>query len=450
MGTFKNTCYNGCYTDNNGGNSAFQTSANSNSLRDSIIGSLTSGMTHRIKSNPFYFFNNANKTSVTFYNINREHTTLDETLKNTNNFIGPASGLRFDKIHSVILYGIGRMELNIDNGDWGTEADPIDGEAVLAPNTFIPYQESYFTIDTLQTKKLLFFRITAVNIDTLPNGANYYKLSFKLEGVGYNIDPQVVGEYQFVAGNVGTDASVLVDFDQYNLLNSYQSIISMLTKFYYDLFFYPNVQTFVFKYGVYGYYFYDPFLIHFMMRNGLMNTDGYNYIRIEQPAITPPYMQIDYEGTIFRLIEDNTSNFRFTEGYGLMVQDPMSLLTHRMSPYYMITFRDDDGSKLGGPMLQKIPLFDTDLINLIPGMNPFTKDNCNCGCKQLLDNLGTNKQYYKIIYNFLAGNTITSSMIESIKYINFVPCKELYYTIPILIYIINKTISDISQSSSST
>lgn len=443
MGCFKNTNY----TDNTGTDSSFKQGTNSGSLRTSIIGSLTSGMLDRIKSNPFYFFNNSNMTVVTFYNINKQYTTLDETLKNTNNFIGPASGLRFDKIHDVILYGLNRIELNIDMGDWGTEADPIEGEVILAPNSFIPYQESYFTINYLQTKKTIFFRVVAVNFDTLPNGANFYKLNYKVEGVGYDIDPQVVGEYQFVSSNIGSNLPVVIPYDIYNSQTKYDKIINMLTRFYYELFFYQDVQTFVFRYGTYGNFFYDPYLIHFMMKNRLMTTNGYEYIRVEQPAATPPYMQIDYEGTLFRLLEDNTSVFRYYEAYGVMVQDPMSLLTHRISPYYMISFRDDDGAKLGGTLLYKISLFDEDLINLIPGANPLMdKNEYMCNCNNILKSLDSNRKYYAIIYNYLSGNEITSDMIESIKNINFVPCKELYYLIPILIFIINNLSSKLNEN----
>lgn len=438
MGCFKDTNY----TSNNGVDSSFRKGTETGSLRSSLIGNLTGGLLDRIKNNPFYFFNSSNMTVVTFYNINKQYTTLDESLKNTNNFIGPASGLRFDKINGVLLYGITNIEVNIDMGEWGTEADPIEGEAILAPNSFIPYQESYFTIDYLKTKKTLFFRITAVNVDTLPNGANFYKLNYKLEGIGYNITPQVIGEYQFISANIGTNLPVVIPYDIYNSQLKYNGIIDMLTKFYYELFFYPDVQTFVFKYGTFGYFFYDPYLIHFIMKNSVITTNGYEYLRIEQPATTPPYMQIDYEGTIFRLLEDNTASFKYYEAYGLQVQDPMSLLTHRISPYYMISFRDDDGACLRGILAYsggKIDLFDTDLMNLIPGANPLMSETeYNCNCQNILKSLDKNRQYYAIIYNYLSGNSISSDMIENIKHITFVPCKELYYMIPILIYIIKQ------------
>ena len=114
--------------------------------RHDLIGNIVNSKINRITDNPFYFFSGMSMTQVIFYNINPNYTTLDETLENTYNFIGPASGLRFDKIIGVILYGLGRMELSIDMGEFGTEADPIEGEAYIPPNTFKPYQNSYFSI----------------------------------------------------------------------------------------------------------------------------------------------------------------------------------------------------------------------------------------------------------------------------------------------------------------
>ncbi|MBR2248494.1 MAG: hypothetical protein IJ880_16010, partial [Bacilli bacterium] len=143
-------------------NTSLHAATHSSPDRASIINSILDSKINRITDNPFTFFNGMSITEVTFYNINKEHTTLDEMLDNTFNFIGPASGLRFDKINGVILYGINRMELDIDQTEWGPEAAPIEGECYLPPNTFTPYQESYFTINyiTQNTGRLFFFRVT--------------------------------------------------------------------------------------------------------------------------------------------------------------------------------------------------------------------------------------------------------------------------------------------------
>lgn len=441
--------------------------SNNGNQRTNIVESLTNSSINRITDNPFYFFNNLSMTKVTFYNINKEHTTLDEVIDNAYNFIGPASGFRFDKINGVILYGIQNMELSIDMGEWGAEADPIEGEAYLPPNTFIPYQHSYFSIDYInKSGREVLFRVTSVNIDTFPNGSNFYKISYKLESIGENINPQVINEYQYMADNIGksgtgpntsssgSNNNVLVDMNTFNLMNSYNQLIEMLKQAYVELFFQQSTQTFVFKYGFWDYFFYDPYLIEFLIRHKIFSVSRVPYIHVSQPALPPMYLHIDYNKTIFRLLEDpvNTT-VCYYDGYGMLVQDPMSLLTHRIEPYYMITYRDDDGSSFGSPLLEKIPLFDTDMINLLPGYSNEDPKNsscpCGCSCQDILAKLPNYKKYYKIIYNYFAGLPITYTMITDINNIDFKPCKELYYAIPMLIYILQQTINNLPSTSSS-
>ncbi len=432
MGTFVNTTTNPMATNTK--------VTNTESIRSSIINNVTNSMINRITDNPFYFFSNMNKTEVTFYNINKEHTTLDESVENLNNTIGKASGLRFDKINNAVLYGMPRIDVNINIGDFGTEADPIEGEAVILPNTFKPYQQSFFTINYLNTKKLLFFRVVSVNTDTLPNGANFYRINYTLDSIGKDINPQVVGEYYYNSEN-----GSLIDAESYNLSQLCSSLLEILYQSYCSMFFKESVQTFVFRYGPFGYLFYDPYLINFMIRNKVFYSTGYDYIHIDQPAVEPPLLTIDYERSIFRKIEDPSKAITcYLYAYGLLVQDPLSLLTQRIEPYYQITFRDDDGCLMfGNPLLEKINYFDTDLANLIPGCNPLLDtDKYRCTCEEILSGLDQNRLYYKIIYSYLNGDTITSDMLSQISHICFTPCKELYYTIPILVYIIKQVMKN--------
>ena len=415
--------------------------------RTNIIENTINSKINRITDNPFYFFNNLAMTKVTFYNINPVFTTLDEEINNTYNFIGPASGLRFDKINGVILYGVGKIELNIDMGEWGTEAEPIEGEAYLPPNTIKPYQNSYFSIDYInQPNREVLFRVTSVNVDTFPNGSNFYKISYKLESIGEDINPQIVNQYQFLPDNIGKGNAV-VDLNSYNVINEYYTLINMLREFYTELFFQQSTQTFVFKYGVWGYFFYDPYMIEFIMRHSIFSASTNPYIHISQPAYPPKYMMIDYDKTIFSKLEDPTNeNNIHMYGYGLLVQDPMSLLTHRIEPYYMISFRDDEGDSLESMLLEKIFLFDEDMINLLSSTNNNTDCECKCECNRLLNNLPKYKKYYTIIYNFINGIPISLDDIKSIRYIDFTPCKELYYTIPMLIFILQSLSENISDN----
>lgn len=428
------------------------TAKNSGMDRTGIIDTFTNTAINRITDNPFYFFINMSKTKVTFYNIDKDKTTLDEVVDNTYNFIGPASGLRFDKIIGCIIYGMQHIELNIDMTDFGTEADPIEGEAYLLPNTFVPYQNSYFSIDYLNSSgKEVLFRITSVNIDTFPNGSNFYKISYKLESIGEDISPQVVKTYQYLSNNVGT-GSVLVDADSYNLSNEISDYINELKDYYYELFFQQSTQTFVFKYGVFDYFFYDAFLIQFLMNSRIFATNDDNYVHVCQPAYPPPMLDIDYRRTIWYLLEHTDSTqLSYFVGYGLMVQDPMSLLVQRMEPYYMVGLRDDNGNPLASPLLEPIPIVSNELLELL-GYNVNDDGTC-CKCEackesrvnEILNSLPNNKLYIALIYKYISGITLTFAEIKKcITSIRYVPCRELYYVIPMLIYILTQIMNNLN------
>ena len=188
------------------------------------------------------------------------------------------------------------MELSIDMGEFGTEADPIEGEAYIPPNTFKPYQNSYFSIIYLNQlhKKEILFRVTSVNIDTFPNGANYYKISYKLESIGEDINPQIINTYQFLSSGNGDYGGSLIDAESYGMLTKVQDIINDLKTYYVEMFFQQSTQMFVFKYGFFDYFFYDPYLIHFIEKNHIFATNDDRYLHICQPAEPPPYLNLDY------------------------------------------------------------------------------------------------------------------------------------------------------------
>lgn len=445
MGTFSNSRLGSTFRSDN---TSIHAATHSSSERSSIINNILDSKINRVKDNPFTFFNSMTITEVTFYNINKEFTTLDESLDNTFNFIGPASGLRFDQINGVILYGLGRVELDIDVTEWGPEAAPIEGDCYLPPNSFTPYQESYFVINYLteNTGRVFYFRITAVNQDTFTNGNNYWKLSYKLEAVDLDITPQLINTYQFLSSNIGYGGT-LVDAGSYELYGQLSEVISQLKKFYCEMFFQNSTQTFIFKYGMFDMYFYDPYLIEFLIRNKIFAINDENYIHVCQPADPPVYLKMDYNHTFFRLIEDpENTKVCYYVGYGLLVTDPMSLMVVRLEPYYMITVRDEYGDRITGNLIEPIDIFDGELLQLIPGYKDMYPEKCPCGCEELLEKINPSREYYKIIYAYLNGKTITPEALKLLSQICFVPCKELYYTIPVLIYILQKTASSLNLS----
>ena len=71
--------------------------------------------------NPYYKFNDKAPTTVTYYNINVEASNLDEGTGTSYSYTSLDSSLRFNKIKDFILYGIDRVQTQIEAGDFGAE-----------------------------------------------------------------------------------------------------------------------------------------------------------------------------------------------------------------------------------------------------------------------------------------------------------------------------------------
>ena len=84
-----------------------------NTTYQDTINSLSNGF-KSILSNPYYVYNNYSPTVVTYYNINKNETTLDYAMKTSYAYIGEKSPIRYNKIKQFLLYGIEKIQLNLD------------------------------------------------------------------------------------------------------------------------------------------------------------------------------------------------------------------------------------------------------------------------------------------------------------------------------------------------
>ena len=109
------------------------------------IDSLVVGLKDIMK-NPYYKWSDKSGTAVIYFNQNKEATTLDESSKLYYADMGLNSPIKYNMIEDMMLYGIEQIAISMDNGDFGAQANDIDGEAIVLPNTIIPYVGDYFKI----------------------------------------------------------------------------------------------------------------------------------------------------------------------------------------------------------------------------------------------------------------------------------------------------------------
>ena len=189
-----------------------------NSKYTQVVNSLTSAIESKI-NNPYYKFSDKKPTTVIYYKQNREKSKLDPDSGTAYQHVGEHSPFKYNKINNFLLYGMGRIELNYEVGDYGLESGEITGDAVILPNTIIPTQGDFFYVPYINEDVL--FKVNSITPDTLDNGSNFYRIEYKLELINCReqIEKQVVETYEFIAANIGTDFQCILKSGNYDLVN---------------------------------------------------------------------------------------------------------------------------------------------------------------------------------------------------------------------------------------
>lgn len=389
------------------------------------IDSLVKGTKDKI-NNPYYKFTDKKPTKVTYYKQNREKTTLDEASKDIYSDIGPQAPVKFNKINDFYIYGFEKINTSFNVEDFGLRADTISGTVIVLPNTIEPTEGDYFALTYL--KEDLLFKVNSVSRDTLDDGANVYQIEYNLEKVDMvkDIEVQVVKVYRFVINNVGTMFNPIVLDTTYDLISELDVVLMNLTSMY-QIFFDKNVQNFV--YSENGYYFYDPFLIEFMIRHKLMSYNPSQYVFVHHGTHVGGTFSFDYSRSIFSVLE-NRKEINETGlpnvVHATLIQEINSLFTTRLHPYYAVQHSD----RLLNDYMNEYTIFPAEVNDHILSGEYFIEDD-------------------KIVYNLLIAffkedeDYITGNLMNMVKKIGYMENKEYYYLIPIYIFIINHFIESL-------
>ena len=397
------------------------TFTNTKRYEDTVI-SLSDGLKNRLK-NPYYAFTDKKPVIVEYYNRNIHESTLDEASKLQEELIGTKSPARYNLIHQASIFGNGiKLEQSLDIGPVGLESNPLELEFYVLPDTFIPYQEDFLTIP--HSGKNHLFKVTAVTPDTLENGANFYKINIKYwtELDINDINKQIVEEYEMVVNYVGTAYKSVIKSSEYKLIEKLDEVLYRLFTYYNDLFFKQKVQCHVCP-TYSGYYFYDPYLYEFIMRNDVFTNKG-SYVHISQPIQLPETFGFKYDKSFFRALEEgNIKYFKEHSTYAVSITQPYTLFASRQEKYYYI---DIDRP---GFYDEQLTVIDPDLVVHIHENKLYAPDS--------------NRTLYNIIVKYFNGSKITLYDIDTIEDLDYLDSNYLYYAIPEVMFIIEKNIKNI-------
>ena len=383
------------------------------------IDSLTTGTIQKVK-NANYVFNNKPPVLCNWYNIDKEATTFDEGTGAEYVAIGKNSPIRYKLIKDAVFYGQGiQIELDLEYDEDGLGASTLPSiSGIVLPNTWIPYQGDHFTLK--QAGKEYIYKVIAVSYDTIDNNNNIYKFDAQLDQTGDSyINKQITDTYRFIVNNVGTSYNAVIKETIYDCIDTLDKMLIQIKNYYISLFYNDSVQTFTYK-GQYG-NIYDPFMIEFLMRNDILNgSDEYIYVHHELPENRT--FSIEYNDSLFRALETKTKE-RFTNQKccAELIRDQYSLFASVSEEYYVIKHQDI-GMFIFNPV-------DSVLISNVKFNEEFDINNP--------------KSYYNIITKFFNNSPINSSIVSILERIDFKPTIDLFYSIPMIIYIIEYSIKNL-------
>lgn len=390
-----------------------------NTKHSDSINSLVKGVQDVIK-NPYYVWANTSPTIVTYYNRNIEKSTLDEAAKIEQSPYGNNSPNVFNKIKDFYIYGLEKVQVQIENGEFGAEAGQISGEGIILPNTIIPYPGDYFTIP--YTKDDIVFRVTGISHDTLEDESNIYKITYELDSLESDDLKLNIGDsYQMMINNIGTGFNPIIRSEKYDFIKTLDILRSYLREHFVSIFYSGRIQSFSYLYNMRR--FYDPYMIQFLKNTDLLkDNDDYIYVT-HQLALDSTFL-LNYGKSIFNCFENedfkNIRRYKYN-AIGRYIDSKTDIFHNRPEDYWMIDF---NYYQLEGEAYGIIPCYPEDLFTGI--------EHC-----VLYDD---ERAIYNIIIKYIRNIPISDKDVDDLRFLEYSDNVELFYALPLIIFCIDRTI----------
>ena len=394
------------------------------------LDSLQTGFKENILDNPFYKYNAVPESIVTYYNLDKENSTLDEAANNIETYIDRAnSPIKYRKIENFIIYGLEKVILNLDIGEFGLENSDISGEGMIITGTIIPYSGDLFTINHTNTE--LLFRVINSQPDTLPNGANCYKIEYKLFKLDkVHLEDNLTGEYTFLHNNVGTELNPVIEKDKYKELYELDRISNILVEYYKDMFYDSRVNSFIYRNKELR--FYDAILTQFLIDTDILNNTSDKYLYLSQQIKTEKDFNIKYNRSFYNaLIRKNKDIVDRVDSfcYGELIESKVGIFYTRPEEYFSMKYERIDMNPTFLHCLT-YDIFDRVFLNNVIE-NVKYEDN-------------KTKFLHNMIIKYFNDENISNNDLKNLEYLDFLEDNvDLFYYIPCVIYIIEQEIRSI-------
>lgn len=394
----------------------------STEYKDTISG--VTDFRNELLNHDFYIFNSQGKgTEVEYYNINKDSSTLDPASALSYAEVGVQSPIRYNLIHGMFIYQMQRIEINLENQDFGVEASPQSGESYILPDTIEPMDGDFFTINHAGHPWL--FKVVDSTMDTLSSGQKAWKINWELDRTSdIDINENVVKEFIYNESTAGTNTKRVVELSKYNFARKIDEITQNLREYFKDLFYSEFIQSFTYKYYN-EYRMYDPYAIEFIIKNKLLYSDGYDYLHVQHQCQLPATFGVSYDRSIFRVFELRDAKKLRKYSHSAQadyINDVTSIFNTRYEMYWKLTY-DVNLLEPNGPFNPRgiIPVMTDEDIEMIQEQKRYDKEDRENAWKN-------------IIVKYFAGLEINQKDLDTIDDIDLVPTENLFYSLLWLIF----------------
>ena len=265
-------------------------------------------------NSPIRRFTDKTFTPVKYWHINGNTSTVDKGYGDIADILGKDSPLKYQIIQNLPLYGLEAILLQIGNEEQGLDTS-YESEAIIMANTLVPLQNDFFMIRHL--KEGFIFRVTSVEYDTIVS-AGCYKIAFQLEyidpGMEDQLNSQTDGDFTCILENIGTQERSIITTTEFNKVQEIDKVYDEICNIYMTFYYNKRYNCFLGDF-LNGRKLYDPLQTVFIMKHGIFRKKNQIDSLYMTEQFSDPRRKIKYHNSIYHFMEtrrlENLSRFDY-------------------------------------------------------------------------------------------------------------------------------------------
>ena len=364
-----------------------------------------------------------NMVLTTYWHINNAETTTDAGWQDVQNVLGDKSPIKFNRIEKFPLYEMEQINLQMEDGEAGIDMNH-EGDATIIPGTIKPLPNSFFMINHL--KEAYIFRVTEVTIDNvMPD--NYYKIHYRLEYLNSDmvdrLNSQTTEVYSCILDNIGTEERCIVEKESQVKIKEIEKMLDDVKSIYLSIFYSERYNVLLGDLCA-GEHLYDPLQSAFINKNDILNSKRDLNTIILSVECEDSKFRLKYNKSIYKFIEnpDRSKIERFYYDTFLGISRPETQFNRWLDSSIHVL----DIPQYMDP-LKKKAIFTEEFVNAVRDNRPIASP------------------YGELLRKYICNKTLDIRDIPldlNDEMSLFDGGLEVFFTIPLLIYVIKKSIDN--------